>query len=93
MPNIRSQTVHNDGGQSALTIVASDGRSITLNKAQIQTFYQGTVGNTASRRAQGIVLVKNAILAALGPEQISLADIALDFDIATGRLTDLLLGR
>lgn len=87
MPNIRSQRVYTDGGPQALEIVGSDGRTFTLTKAAIQTFYQSTSGNAASRRAQVITWIKNGIVTALGPEMISLAELDYDFDIATGSIT------
>jgi hypothetical protein len=92
MPNIRSQVVYIDGGPQALEIVASDGRTFMLTKAQIQTFYQGTTGNAASRRAQVITFVKNGIIAALGADQITLAELDYDFDIATGSITTARIG-
>lgn len=87
MPNIRSQTVYNDGGPQSLEIVASDGRTFTLTKAAVQTFYQGTSGNAASRRAQVITFIKNGIVTALGANQIDATHLDYDFDIATGNIT------
>ena len=92
MPNIRSQRVYTDGGPQALEIVASDGRTFTLTKAQVQTFYQGTSGNAASRRAQTITFIKNGIVTALGAEQVSLAELDYDFDIATGSISTARIG-
>lgn len=86
MPLIRSQMVYNDGGPQALEIVGSNGATFTLTKAQIQTFYQGTNGNAASRRAQVIQWIKDSIAAALGP-QVDPLFLAYDFDIATGSIT------
>jgi hypothetical protein len=92
VPNIRSQTVYNDGGPQALEIVASDGRTFTLTKAAVQAFYQSTSGNAASRRAQVIQWCKESIVAALGPEQIAIADLDYDFDLATGVITTARIG-
>ena len=92
MPNIRSQTVYNDGGPQALEIVASDGRSFTLTKAAVQAFYRSTSGNAASRRAQVITWCKGGIVAALGAEQISLAELDYDFDLNTGAVARAVIG-
>lgn len=87
MPNIRSQRVYVDGGPQALEIVASDGRSITLTKAQIQDFYQSTSGNAASRRAQVIQWIKDSIEDALGAEQVPASSLTFDFDLNSGTIT------
>jgi len=70
----------------ALEIVGSDGRTFTLTKPQIQAFYQSTSGNAASRRNQVIAWIKQGIVDALGPENISLAELDYAFDTQTGRI-------
>jgi len=87
VPNIRSQTVFNDGGPQALEIVASDGRTFTLTKAAVRTFYQSTTGTAAARRAAVIAFVKNGIIAALGAEQIDPLELDYDFSTVDGRIT------
>lgn len=91
MPAVRSQTVYTDGGPQALEIVASDGRTFTLTKAQIQAFYQSTSGSAASRRSQVITWIKNGIVTAFGT-QVSLTDLDYDFDLATGSITTARIG-
>lgn len=93
MPNIRSQRIGDVGGTLALEIVGSDGRTCTLTKAQVQAFYQSTSGNAASRRSQVIAWIKDQIVTALGPEQISLAELDYDFDLGSGGLTRARIGR
>lgn len=92
MPLVRSQTVYTDGGPQALEIVGADGRIFTLTKADVQTFYQSTSGNAASRRAQVITWIKNGIVTALGSENIDFNDLDYDFDIATGSITTSIIG-
>jgi hypothetical protein len=93
MPNVRSQRVYNDGSGMALEIVASDGRTFTLTKAEVQTFWQSTTGNAASRRSQVITWLKNEIVTALGAEQIDILDLDYDFDTADGGITRAIIGR
>lgn len=95
MPNIRSQRVYasSEDGPDAAEIVGSDGRSYTLTKAIMQAFYLGTIGNASLRRAAVIALIKDAIVLALGAEQITLADLDLDFDSDVGGITDFTTGR
>ncbi len=92
MPNVRQMIQYADGGPQALTIVASDGLSITITKQQIQDFYQGTSGNAASRKAQTIAFVQNAIATALNPQQVPSSAVGLDFDLLTGSLSVLSIG-
>ena len=93
MPNIRSQRVYDPSSSLALEIVASDGRTFTLTKAQVQAFYQGTTGNAASRRNQVIAWLKSGIVTALGAEQIDTLDLTYDFSTTTGATTNATIGR
>lgn len=88
MPNIRSQRVDSTG----ISIVASDGRSTTITKAQIQAFYQSTNGNAASRKAQTITWAKQQIESALGAEQVPQAILNIYIDTNLGELTSLQIG-
>ncbi len=93
MPNIRSQNTYSSGGPQALEIIGSNGATFTVTKAEVQTFYQGTSGSAASRRAQVITWLKNNIVTALGAQQIDILDLDYDFDIATGGITTSRIGR
>ncbi len=85
MPNLRSQRVDNTG----IELVASDGRSITITKAQIQAFFATTNGNAASRKAQVITWAKQQIEAALGISQVPQAVLDIDVDTNLGEITTL----
>jgi hypothetical protein len=85
MPNVRSQELSQDG----FTIVGSDGRSVTITKAQIVAFYQTTTGNAASRKAQVIAWIKQQCEAALGANQVPQAVMDIDVDVITGGLSKL----
>jgi hypothetical protein len=85
MPNIRSQEL----GPNGFTIVASDGRSVTITKAQVQAFFQTTSGNAASRKAQVITWIKQQCEAALGVNQVPQALMVIDVDTSTGGLSKL----
>jgi hypothetical protein len=85
VPNLRGQSIDANG----ISLVGSDGRSITLTKAQMQAFYQTTSGNAASRKAQVIAWVKDQITAALGAEQVPQSLITFDVDAASGTPTRL----
>lgn len=77
MPNIRSQSVSKDG----ITIVSSDGRSFSVTRAQVIARFGAETGNRAQRRTKTLAWMKTAIEAALGSDQVRLADIReLDFD-------------
>ena len=83
MPNVRRQTVYTSGGPQALEVVGSDGRTCLLTKQQIQAFYQTTSGSAAERKAQVIAWVKQSIVDALGPEQVTVEQLFYDIDIPT----------
>lgn len=72
---------------NSLYMQASDGREITLTKADIQAIYQATSGNAATRKAATITECKNRIITALGSEQIDLSNITLDMSIAEMRVS------
>lgn len=80
MPNIRSQSLDSDG----LSIVASDGRSITLTRADVIAHFQSEKGTKAARLAATIQWVKAQIEAALGPEQMPAALVDFDLDDVQG---------
>lgn len=80
MPNIRSQSLTSDG----LTIVASDGRSITLTRADVIAHFQAEAGNKATRIEATIDWMKAQIEAALGPEQVPAVLTDFDFDDVQG---------
>jgi hypothetical protein len=78
VPNIRSQEVTNN----SLTIVASDGRTFTVTKAEIQTFAAAQGGNAAARKAATIAWVLANMQTAIGAEQIPSALVTFDYDAA-----------
>ena len=75
MPNIRAQRV----SPTELYIQASDGREFTATRAQLLQIYNTQGGNAAARKAATLTNIKNQIIAALGAEQISAAELTLDF--------------
>lgn len=98
IPNIRQQIVGPLGDKSpslllgddiGVYIMASDGRTVTLTKREIQTKYATLTGNRNARRAALIVWGKQQIVAALGEAQIDLTGIAFDFDETDGTPTGL----
>lgn len=80
MPNLRSQSLDANG----LSLVASDGRSFALTRAEAISRFQSETGNRAAKLAATIQWVKDGIEAALGPEQVAQALIDFDFDDVTG---------
>lgn len=80
MPNLRSQSIDANG----LTLVASDGRSITLTRAQVVAHFQAETGSRAARLAATIAWVKASIETALGPEQVPASSLDFDFDDVAG---------
>lgn len=80
MPNIRSQSLTSDG----LEIVASDGRSITLTRADVIAHFKSETGNRATRIQATIDWVKAQIEAALGPEHVPALLTDFDFDDVQG---------
>jgi len=89
MPNIRSMKVDANG----IEIVASDGRRYAVSVLGIKNSYTVASGrNATERKVNAINVISLAIVQALGPEQISLADIGLDFNTTTGRPTLLRTG-
>lgn len=86
MPNLRSQSLTPDG----ITLTGSDGRTVTITKAQIIALYQTTSGSASSRKTQTLALVRDSIQTALGAEQVPTAKVTgLDFDPADGAPTKL----
>lgn len=80
MPNIRSQSLTSDG----LTIVASDGRSITLTRVDVIAHFQSETGTQAKRLLATAQWVKDSIEAALGPEQVPVLLTDFSFDGVQG---------
>lgn len=80
MPNIRSQSLTLDG----LPIVASDGRSVSITRADVIAHFQTEKGGRAARIQATIDWVKAQIEAALGPEQVPAALVDFDFDDIQG---------
>lgn len=80
MPNLRSQSIDANG----LSLVASDGRSFTLTRAQAIAHFQSETGSRAAKLAATIQWVKDGIEAALGPEQVPAFLIDFDFDEVAG---------
>jgi len=80
VPNIRSQSITAD----ELNIVASDGRSITLTRADVMDHFRSEGGNKATRIAATIQWVKDTVAAALGPEQVPQELLDFDFDDVQG---------
>ena len=63
-------------------------RECLLTKSQVQTYYQSTTGNAASRRAQVLLWIKEQIVAAIGPENLSVEQISFEVNLAEGGLTN-----
>ncbi len=80
LPNIRSQSISADG----LEIVASDGRSISLTRADVLAHFQSKKGGRAARIQATIDWVKAQIEAALRPEQVPAFLLDFDFDDLQG---------
>lgn len=80
MPNLRSQSIDANG----LSLVASDGRSITLTRADVLAHFQSLTGSKSSKIAATIQWVKDGIEAALGSEQVPAFLIDCDFDDVQG---------
>lgn len=80
MPNLRSQSLDANG----LSLVASDGRSFTLTRAEVIAHFQSETGNRAAKLAATIQWVKDGIEAALGPEQVPAFLVDFDFDDVQG---------
>lgn len=80
MPNIRSQSLTSNG----LTLVASDGRSVSITRADVIAHFQSETGTRAKRLAATIQWVKDSIEAALGPEQVPALLADFDFDDVQG---------
>ncbi len=76
-------------GKVGLHLTASDGRSVTLTRAQVVAFFQAQTGTRAAKRAATIAWVKTTIRDALGAEQVDVASIAADFDDTDGTPTQL----
>lgn len=79
MPNIRSQRVSKD----EIYIQASDGREWSITRAGVIALYQAQSGNAATRRQKTVELIAAQIVAALGADQIDIADVFPDFDPAS----------
>ena len=84
MPNIRSQALTANG----LTIVASNGRSITVTKEDIRARFLIETGTNAQRQTKTITWFKSQIETALGAEQVPTAAITADVNTATGSPTN-----
>ena len=80
MPNLRSQSIDANG----LSLVASDGRSFTLTRAEVIAHFQSLNGSKSSKIAATIQWVKDSIEAVLGPEQVPAFLIDFDFDDVQG---------
>lgn len=80
MPNIRLQSLDASG----LVIVASDGRSVTITRADVIAHFQSETGTKAKRLLATIQWVKATLEAALGPEQVPALLTDFDADDAQG---------
>ena len=80
MPNLRSQSITADG----IELVASDGRSFILTRAQVIAHFQSLNGSKPSKIAATIQWVKSSIEAALGPEQVPAFLVDFNFDDVQG---------
>ena len=80
MPNLRSQSIDANG----LSLVASDGRSFTLTRAQVVAHFQSETGGRAARLTKTIQWVKDSIEVALGPGQVPAFLVDFDFDDIQG---------
>ena len=85
MPNVRAQRLTKD----ELYIMASDGREVTITRAQALAKYQSLSGTKAVRLAATVQWIKGQIVVALGVEQVGVDLIDCGFDNLQGltRLT------
>ena len=83
MPNLRSSRVDKDG----IELVASDGRVWKVSRAEIQANCASQVGNAAAKKTKAIAWLKKSVEDALGPEQVPIAALDLDGDLAKGDIT------
>lgn len=81
MPNIRSQEISADG---TITVVASDGRTFSRTRQQIREDFLSRQGDLTTRRLATRVAIRDAVIAALGEEQIDPARFDFDFQIGDG---------
>jgi hypothetical protein len=73
MPNIRSQRIDNTG----LEIIASDGRSISITRADVFAHFDSLSGGKPAKITATIQWVKDQIVSALGEEQVPV--VIMDF--------------
>jgi hypothetical protein len=71
----RSQIANKDG----LEIVASDGTTYAITRAQVLAIYQAQTGNAASRKAATIAIIKQQMADAFGLSQFDPLTCDLDF--------------
>jgi hypothetical protein len=91
VPNLRSAEVTNQ----SISLVASDGRTFSVTKAEIQAFLATQGGNAAARKAATITWVKANIQTALGAEQCPVGLTTFDFSVtdnAAAMLLEMLSG-
>ena len=85
MPNLRSQAITSTG----ITLVASDGRSVSISFAQVRARFLVETGTLAQRRTKTRTWIATEIQNALGAEQVSLGKVTTAFRDADGGITDL----
>lgn len=82
MAHLRSQEI----GDTSVTLVAADGTTVTITKEQVQTFYQTTNGNAASRKAQTVAWIKSQLETGLGSDYVSALLMNVDLDTVSGKI-------
>lgn len=75
MPNIRAQRASKD----ELYIQGSDGREVTITRAQVVARFQSETGSRAQRRTKTLTWLRDQLVTALG-EQVDPALLTADFD-------------
>lgn len=74
-------------------IKASNGREVELFPARIKQEFDSRTGSRTQKRTATIDWIKQEIVNTLGPEIINARMLAIDFDDATGRVTDSTISR
>lgn len=99
MPNLRRSIVGAldelgpaFAGARGIFLQGSDGRTVTILRAQILARFALESGTILQRKVATVLWFRQQIIAALGAEQISLTSITTDFDESNGEISGLTVG-
>lgn len=94
MPNLRSQIVGPlDAlggayiGRRGLHMVASDGRTFTVTRAEIVANFLSQTGTVPQRKIKTLLWLRQSVRDALGVEQVDTTNITVDIDESTGEVS------